>query len=123
MKTEIHERDMRYYVQDGYLIREVKGTGCDTRIYRHRCSKKTYETVAHVAEETPSEGKGITGYQIAIQEELPFSQTNVAMEFLKERGIVDVRYRRCYPTSHNTHLDAMVEFHALEEATKRDKER
>jgi hypothetical protein len=44
---------------------------------------------------------------------------NVALEFLKERGLVDVRHRRCYPSTRHTHLDAMVEFHALAEENGR----
>jgi hypothetical protein len=40
---------------------------------------------------------------------------NVSLEFLKERGLVEVRHRRCYPATKHTHLDAMVEFHALAE--------
>jgi hypothetical protein len=39
---------------------------------------------------------------------------NVALEFLKERGLVEVRHRRCYPASPDVYLDAMVEYLALE---------
>ena len=56
--------------------------------------------------------------QIARKEHLPFTQVNVALEFLKERGIVDVRHRRCYPATESVHLDAMVEWHALREEPK-----
>ncbi len=42
----------------------------------------------------------------------------MALEFLKERGLVEVRHRRCYPASNSVHLDAMVEFHALREEPK-----
>jgi predicted transcriptional regulator len=56
--------------------------------------------------------------RIARQEGLAFTQVNVALEFLKERGIVDVRHRRCYPGTRDVHLDAMIEFHALAEERK-----
>jgi hypothetical protein len=42
----------------------------------------------------------------------------VALEFLKERGIMEVRHRRCYPASKSVHLDAMTEFFALAEEPK-----
>jgi len=37
----------------------------------------------------------------------------VALEFLKERGLVEVRHRHCYPATEDVYLDAMVEYHAL----------
>ncbi len=50
---------------------------------------------------------------IARKESIPFTQVNVALEFLKERGLVDVRHRRCFPATLDVYLDAMVEYHAL----------
>lgn len=115
MKTYIRDRDVRYDVQYGYLVRTVTGGSDDGRGYRHRCAKMTYETFAHAVEETSIDGEGTTAELIARQEDLPFTQANVAMEFLKERGVVNVRYRRCYPATLDVYLDAMVEFHALAE--------
>jgi hypothetical protein len=37
------------------------------------------------------------------------------MAFLKERGIVETRYRRNYAATDSVHLDAMTEFYALAE--------
>jgi hypothetical protein len=75
--------------------------------------------VAHAVEETPAEGQGTSLIDVVGREDLPFTQVNVALEFLKERGLVEVRHRRCYPATRHVHLDAMVEFHALAEACKR----
>jgi hypothetical protein len=114
MQTNLPQRDVRFFVEDGCLVRTV--TGADGRNYTHRCELKAFETVAHAIEETPAQGDGTTLTVISRQEQLPFTQVNVALEFLKERGIVDVRHRRCYPGTRSVHLDAMVEFHALANA-------
>lgn len=52
----------------------------------------------------------------AQREGLPFTQVAVALAFLKERGIVDTRYRRNYAATRSVHLDAMTEFYAIGEA-------
>jgi hypothetical protein len=115
MKTSLHKRDVRFFVQDGCLVRTVTSDGSDGRSYSHRCDMKTYETVAHAIAETPAEGDGTSLLIVVHAESLPYTRVNVALEFLKERGIVDVRHRRCYPGSSEVYLDAMVEFHALAE--------
>ena len=118
MASSIRDRDVRFLVEDGYLVRTVTGGGREGRSYTHRCAKAAFEQVAHAVEETPAQGAGTTLEVLARQEALPFTQVNVALEFLKERGIVDVRHRRCYPATTSVHLDAMVEFHALAEEPK-----
>ena len=111
MNDHLRDRDVRYYHEDGCLVRIVTGAG--GRSYTHRCSKTAFEQVAHAVEETPAAGQGTSLFDIVGRENLPFSQVHVALEFLKERGVVEVRHRRCYPATRHTHLDAMVEFHAL----------
>ena len=113
MQTSLPNREVRFFHEDGCLVRTVAGG--DGRTYSHRCAKATFEAVAHVIEETPTQGEGTTLTLIARRERLPYTQVNVALEFLKERSIVDVRHRRCYPGTPSVHLDAMVEFHALAE--------
>ena len=113
MKTNMRQRDVQFFVQDGCLVRTVSGTGGNGRTYTHRCLRKVFETVAHAIDETPMQGDGTTLMIISRQENLPFTQVNVALEFLKERGIVDVRHRRCYPGTTSVFEDAMVEFLAL----------
>jgi hypothetical protein len=112
--TRDRHRDIRFFVQDGCLVRTVTGG----RSYTHRCPKQAFEIVAHAIDETPVEGEGTTLELLGRQEDLAFTQVNVALEFLKERGIVAVRHRRCYPGTHSVHLDAMVEFYALAEEPK-----
>lgn len=116
VRTNIRNREVRFFVEDGCLVRSVVGD--DGRTYIHRCERKAFETVAFAIEETPRQGTGTTLALIAKQEQLPFTQVNVALEFLKERGIVEVRHRRCYPETTSVHLDAMVEFHAMAEGAK-----
>ena len=118
MKTNLKNRNVQFTHEDGCLVRTVTADAGDGRTYTHRCSKDIFETVAWAIEELPREGAGTTLMEIARQGNLPFTQVNVTLEFLKERGIVDVRHRRCYPATSSVHLDAMVEFHALAEESK-----
>ncbi len=119
MKTNFRQRDERFEFTDGCLVRtvtdaapEAGGTG---KAYQHRCTRKVFETVAHAINETPADGDGTCQVEIVRREGLPYSQVNVALEFLKERGVVEVRHRRCYPASTTSFEDAMIEFLALGE--------
>ena len=118
MKTNFKNRDVRFFIEDGCLVRIVTANAGDGRTYTHRCAKAAFETVAWAMEELPREGEGTTLMEIARKEDIPFTQVNVSLEFLKDRGIVDVRHRRCYPATTSVHLDAMVEFHALADEPK-----
>jgi hypothetical protein len=117
MRRPLTQRELAFAVIDGHLVRTVTGNRADSgpRTYTHRCERQVFETVAHAVHETPEQGEGTTLQAIARQERLPCTQVNVALEFLKERGRIDVRGRRCYPATADTHLDAMIEFHALAE--------
>ena len=117
MNDHLKDRDVRYFVEDRDLVRTVAGAA--GRSYTHRCSKAAFEKVAHAVGETPAEGQGTSLIDVVGREHLPFTQVNVALEFLKERGLLDVRHRRCYPATRHTHLDAIVEFHALAEENGR----
>ena len=46
---------------------------------------------------------------------VPCTQASVALAFLKERGCLEVHYRRLFPTSNVFFEDAMIEFLALAE--------
>ena len=118
MRTSLKNRSVVFFVQDGCLVRIVAEEGSDARTYTHRCAKQVFETVAHAIGEAPREGDGTSLTKISRQENLPFTQVNVALEFLKERGLVDVRHRRCYPATRDVYLDAMVEYHALADGDK-----
>ena len=58
---------------------------------------------------------GFTLEALVERETLPFTQVAVALAFLKERSIIETRYRRNYAATDSVHLDAMTEFHALAE--------
>ncbi len=115
MRRNLPNRNVLFDVVDGHLVRIVRGA--DGRSYTHRCESAVFKTVAHAIAETPAEGEGTTLEIIAHQENLPSTQVNVAIEFLKEWGVIEVRGRRCYPTSGGAFEDAMVifeGFHATE---------
>ena len=58
---------------------------------------------------------GMTMAIVAERLELPFTQVGVAIEFLKERGVIIVEHRRqSVPASNFCFEDAMIEYHALE---------
>ena len=59
--------------------------------------------------------EGFTLESLVKHEDLPFTQVAVALAFLKERGIVETRYRRNYAATDGVHLDAMTEYFALAE--------
>jgi hypothetical protein len=92
--------------------------GAADRTYTHRCAKVVFETVAHAINETLHEGDGTSLTTIVRHEKLPFTQVNIALEFLKERGLVEVRHRHCYPTTEDVYFDAMIEYHALTDSGK-----
>lgn len=60
--------------------------------------------------------KGLTLFGLQKSTGLPFTRVATAMAFLRERGIIEMRYpRRNYAATGMAHLDAMVEYHALRE--------
>lgn len=120
MKSSLKKRRVRFFVQDGCLVHEVTSDEADGRNYVHRCDRAAFETVAHALAETPAEGGGTTMTEIARREGIPFTRVNVGLEFLKARGLAEVRHRRCYPGSVEVYLDAMIEFYALADALKPD---
>ena len=105
------ERIETFEVIDGHLVRKVVPT-CG-QPYEHRCPRASFECVAHAVDELADDG--FTLETLADREGLPFTQVAVALAFLKERGIVETRYRRNYAATDSAHLDAMTEFCALAE--------
>jgi len=111
MPTRHRERNVIFDVVDGVLERRVIFP--DGRTYTHRCTRDVYEEVAHAIEERGAQG--VTLDPLAKALDLPFTQVNVALEFMKERGCVVTRGRRNYPASNCLFEDAMVEFTFLAE--------
>lgn len=114
MQTRFRKSDVRFEVADGYLVRTV--TAADGRSYIHRCSREAYESVAHAMQSVGPDGATVDTLAVALG--APYTQVNVALEFLKERGCVETRLRRNHPASDIVFEDAMIEFCALAEGAK-----
>ncbi len=105
------ERKETFEVEDNHLVRKVVPVRGEP--YEHRCPRKTFEQVGFAIDETSAET--FTLESLVRREDLQFTQVAVALAFLKERGIVETRYRRNYAATRCAHLDAMTEFFALAE--------
>jgi len=105
------ERTETFEVLEDHLIRKVVPRRGEP--YEHRCPRTSFEQVAHSIDELGDQT--FTLDSLVDREDLPFTQVAVALAFLKERGIVDTRYRRNYAATGSVHLDAMTEFCALAE--------
>ncbi len=114
--TATHERHEIFEVIDDHLVRKVVPR--DGEPYEHRCPKASFEQIAHATEELGEQGftlKSLLDYERQADRDVRFTQVAVALAFLKERGIVETRYRRNYAATPCAHLDAMTEFYALAE--------
>lgn len=111
MARLIEQRKIDYSVVGDVLVRDV--TLADGRTYTHRCSKKVFEEVCFYIEEHSHQG--LTLGSIAEAIDAPYTQVNVVLELLKDRGMVEVRGRRSYMAMDCVHIHAMVEFYALAE--------
>jgi predicted Rossmann fold nucleotide-binding protein DprA/Smf involved in DNA uptake len=100
-----------FQVEDDHLIRKVVPRRGEP--YEHRCPKASLEQIAHAIDEAGD--AAFTLESLVQRENLPFTQVAVALAFLKERGIVETRYRRNYAATKCAHLDAMTEYYALAE--------
>jgi hypothetical protein len=110
MRSRLNTRSIRYEVVDDHLVRTV--TKADGRSYVHRCTRRVFEDVLHVIEAQPGP---FTVTSLAHAADAAFTQVNVALEFLKERGCVETRLRRNYRASDVLFEDAMCEWCALAE--------
>ena len=107
--TAAHERNETFEVIDDHLVRKVLPRRGEP--YEHRCPRVSFEQVTHAIDEAGDEA--FTLESLVDREDLPFTQIAVALAFLKERGIVETRYRRNYAATDGVHLDAMTEYFAL----------
>lgn len=97
------------YSADNFSLRRLVRFD-DGHEYAHRCERNVYEAVALHFED----GHGHTLEELALALNLPFTQVNVAMEFMKDRGVIEVRYKRMsYAASRCVFEDAMLEYLAL----------
>ena len=111
MRERRQPRDVQYAVMDDRLVQTV--TPSRGSQYVHRCTRRIFEDVCYAIEARPAEG--VTMVTLAAALDAPYTQVNVALEFLKERGCVKTRLRRSYPASNMLFEDAMTEFFALAE--------
>jgi len=80
--------------------------------YVHTCERQVYEAVAYAMEDNQPH----TGQELSRTLNEPFTQVDVAFQFLKDRGIIETRHKRkSYAASGCVYEDAMVEFFALAE--------
>ncbi len=114
------ERDEIFAVQDKHLVRSVTPAPGRGKPYVHRCSQSSFESIAHAVDES-DDNEGFTLEELAERARLPHTQVAVALAFLKERGCVVTRYRRCFANGPAVFEDAMCEFHALLEEQSRTK--
>jgi hypothetical protein len=108
------KRRVTFTRQDDRLIRTV--VMHDGRTYAHSCGVEVFQTVLHALQEA---SRPTTLMEIADAEELPYTQVNVGMEFLKECGLLDVVRRRSVAASETLFEDGMIEFYALGEPEDR----
>lgn len=109
-KSNVEDRQT-FAIELGHLVRTVETR--DGRTYSHRCSLESYKAVAHFIEENGAAGV-TTGMLWEAMPDVPCTQASVAVAFMKERGCLDARHRRLFPTSAFFVEDALLEYHALE---------
>jgi hypothetical protein len=114
MPTRSRNRDVSFDVVDDHLEMTVRFPDGPARDYVHRCTSDIFREVAFTIEEQAAGGTTLEDLVAAM--DAPFTQVNVALAFLKERGCVEVRRRRTYPASVAMYEDAMVEFTYLADA-------
>jgi len=112
MRRNFTNRIIEHRVIDDHLERQVALP--NGRSYVHRCSKKVFEDVAHYLQLHPT--RAMTMSSVASAIDAPFTQVNVALELLKDRGILETRRRLSYVAEGYRSAvfeHAMVEFLAL----------
>lgn len=103
-----------FAVEDGHLLRSVVPRRGEP--YMHRCARSAFEQIAHAAEELDEKGftiDSLVAYERQAGRDVTFTNAAVTLAFLRERGILDVCWKRNYAATPSVHLDAMTEFHAL----------
>ncbi|MCC7409312.1 MAG: hypothetical protein IT442_14700 [Phycisphaeraceae bacterium] len=113
MRRSLENRDIEFRATPGGMLeRYVKLP--DGREYAHRCSEDVFkEVAAHIDEHLD---QGVTMTALADVIDAPYTQVNVALELLKERGMFTTQGRinyveRGYRTAFYEH--ALTEFYAI----------
>tara|TARA_B100000609_G_scaffold167816_1_gene141167 strand:+ start:105 stop:449 length:345 start_codon:yes stop_codon:yes gene_type:complete len=108
MPRSKQQRVVTFRVQDDYLEMLVTFKQQPERNYTHRCTRDVFREVAYAIEDHAA--GGTTLEQIVDAIDAPYTQVNVALAFMKERGCVEIRHRRTFPASDIVYEDAMIEF-------------
>jgi hypothetical protein len=103
-------REVRFEVQRGRLVRHVRRA--DGRAYTHRCTLEALQEVAWFIEAHATDGVTTNELWRALAD-VPATQATVALEFVKDRGLLATELRRNYPASSCLFEEAMVAYHAL----------
>ncbi len=109
-------RQESFEVFDDHLVRKV--VPIRGQPYEHRSPRAAFEQISHAAEELGEQGftlETLVDYERCAGRDLTFTNVAIALAFLRERSILDVRYRRNYSATTAVHLDAMTEYWALAE--------
>ena len=114
MPTRSRNRIVTFDVVDEHLEMKVVFPDNPARDYVHRCTRDIFREVAFMIEEKAAGGTTLEDLVTAM--DAPFTQVNVALAFMKERGCVEVRRRRTFPASDALYEDAMIEFCYLADA-------
>ena len=114
MPTRSRNRIVTFDVVDDHMEMKVVFPDTPGRDYVHRCTRDIFREVAFTIEEKAAGGTTLEDLVDAM--DAPFTQVNVALAFMKERGCVEVRRRRTYPASDMVYEDAMIEFMYLADA-------
>jgi hypothetical protein len=103
-----------YRVEAGALIRIVvprRG-----KPYEHACTEEVYKDVAYAIEQLGSQLFKVEDIRRSL--DAPFTQANVAVMFLLERGCIRrTRGRMLVATTTFVYEDALIEYHALREGS------
>jgi hypothetical protein len=97
-----------FRVIDDHLEMHVTFPKQPERNYVHRCTRDIFRKVAYAIEDHAA--GGTTLEQIVQAIDAPYTQVNVALAFMRERGCVEIRRRRTFPASDIVYEDAMIEF-------------
>ena len=117
MRRSTENRQIEYRGTPGGALERVV-TLPDGREYAHRCSEEIFRQVATYLDDhvTVSRGAGFTMTSVADAIDAPLTQVNVALELLKDRGIILTSGRRGYIDvgyRDGAFEHALVEFYAL----------
>jgi len=87
--------------------------------YEQRCDLESFTVVARLIDERGSRGLTTNEMWEALPD-VPRTRASVVLDFLKERGVIHIEGRRCYPASTAPFEDALCEWHALDHQSRRE---